>query len=323
MNPTLTDGATRSLLANWQPNWQLTLMAPLLFLLLPLCAGAQETTELTAEEAEYVAWAEELIGRISAQDGEVSLPAANVTLQIPEAYMFLDAQSARVVLEDAWGNPPDESVLGMLMAADSSPLDDDAWGAVFTYVEDGYVSDEDAANIDFNDLLQDMKSDTAAASEAQVAQGYSSVELLGWAAQPYYDQANKKLHWAKEMQFGDMDSKTLNYNIRTLGRKGYLMINFIAGMNQFEMINNNIDTVLAMAEFNEGSTYFDFDPGVDKVAAYGIGALVAGKVLAKTGLIAAAIIFLKKFGVFLVLGAGALIGRVFKKGKSEEDSQQA
>ena len=61
---------------------------------------------------------------------------------------------------------------------------------------------------------------------------------------------------------------------------------------------------------------------MDKVAAYGLGALVAGKVLAKTGLIAAAIIFLKKFGVFIVLGLGALVGRLFKK-KSADDNDTA
>ena len=303
----------------------------LLFVLLPFGVNAQsepsieETTleeEMTAEEAEFIAWAEEIMQRIEGQSGEVQIPSARVTLNVPEAYLFLDAKSARVVLEEAWGNPPDESVLGMLMDSDSTPFDGNAWGAVFTYVEDGYVSDEDAANIDFDDLLNDMKSDTSAASKELVKEGYGSVELLGWAAQPYYDQANKKLHWAKEMRFGGTDTNTLNYNIRTLGRKGYLETNFVAGMDQFEIINSNIDTVLAMAEFDQGSTYFDFDPDIDKVAAYGIGALVAGKVLAKTGLIAAGLIFLKKFGVFLVLGVGALIAKVFKKDKAEDDDSQ-
>ena len=41
---------------------------------------------------------------------------------------------------------------------------------------------------------------------------------------------------------------------------------------------------------------------MDKVAAYGIGGLVAGKVMAKAGLFAAALIFLKKFGVLIVRG---------------------
>lgn len=71
-----------------------------------------------------------------------------------------------------------------------------------------------------------------------------------------------------------------------------------------------------MANFNQGSRYEDFNPDIDQVAAYGIGALVAGKVLAKTGLLAAALIFLKKFGVVFAIAAFALFGRLFKRRKS-------
>ncbi|MGH9940273.1 MAG: DUF2167 domain-containing protein, partial [Blastocatellia bacterium] len=37
-------------------------------------------------------------------------------------------------------------------------------------------------------------------------------------------------------------------------------------------------------EFNEGHRYGDYVAGVDKVAAYGIGGLIAGKLAAKAGL---------------------------------------
>ncbi len=83
-----------------------------------------------------------------------------------------------------------------------------------------------------------------------------------------------------------------------------MILSFIANMDQKPKIESNLDTVLALAEFNEGSRYQDFNPDIDKVAAYGLGALVAGKVMAKTGLLAAALVFLKKFGVFIVIGIG-------------------
>ena len=66
-----------------------------------------------------------------------------------------------------------------------------------------------------------------------------------------------------------------------------------------------IQSVLAMAEFNPGQRYEDFDSNLDEVAAYGIGALVAGKVAAKAGLLAAGLVLLKKFGIFILLGLGA------------------
>jgi uncharacterized membrane-anchored protein len=124
------------------------------------------------------------------------------------------------------------------------------------------------------------------------------------------------LYWAKELKFGDDPEHTLNYNIRLLGRKGVLVLNFIAGISQKTYIESHLNEVLAMAEFNQGQRYEEFNPSMDKVAAYGIGALVAGKVIAKTGLIAAGLIFLKKFGVLILVGGAAAIGRFFKSKKS-------
>jgi uncharacterized membrane-anchored protein len=48
------------------------------------------------------------------------------------------------------------------------------------------------------------------------------------------------------------------------------------------------------------------------VAAYGIGALVAGKLAAKAGLFAAALVLLKKFGIFLVIGLAAFARKARK-----------
>jgi len=181
------------------------------------------------------------------------------------------------------------------------------------YDEDGYVSDEDADDIDYTELLDQMREGTAEASAERVQQGYEPIELVGWASPPYYDKAAHKLHWAKEIRFGEQPENTLNYNIRVLGRKGVLILNFIAGMSQKEMIDSKLDAVLSMAEFDQGSRYEDFDPDIDTVAAYGLGALVAGKVAAKTGLLAAALLFLKKFGIIVVAGVAGVFGKIFKR----------
>ena len=82
-------------------------------------------------------------------------------------------------------------------------------------------------------------------------------------------------------------------------------------MDQKPLIEDNLDSVLALANFEDGSRYSDFNPDVDKVAAYGLGGLVAGKVLAKTGILAAVLLLLKKFGVFIFVGIAALFKSVF------------
>ena len=126
-----------------------------------------------------------------------------------------------------------------------------------------------------------------------------------------YDASTRKLYWAKELRFGDNPDTTLNYEIRALGRTGTLDMTFIADADQLAEINDKREAVLSMGQFNQGNRYEDFDSSIDKVAAYGIGALIAGKVAAKAGLFAAGLLLLKKFGVLLLVGLAA-IGRKIK-----------
>ena len=109
--------------------------------------------------------------------------------------------------------------------------------------------------------------------------------------------------------------------MRILGREGVLVLNLVATMPQLQEIEAAIPTVLAMTNFNPGYRYSDFDPGVDKVAAYGIGALIAGKLAAKAGLFAkfgVLLLALKKFWIFIIIGIGALFARIFRRGRSKE-----
>lgn len=285
--------------------------------LLPLYAIADTGTQ-TAEQIEqqkYIEWARGIWNSLDRQTGEVKLEKASATLNIPENFYFLNVEDSEKILVDVWGNPAGEQVLGMLFPSESTPFDEDSWAVTIRYEEDGYVSDEDANHIDYSDLLEDMQKDTKALNKERVQNGYAPIELVGWASPPYYDASSHKLHWAKELKFGDRPVNILNYNIRILGKKGVLILNFIADINQKQLIEDNLSSVLSLAEFDQGSLYADFDPEYDKVAAYGIGALVAGKVIAKTGFLAAGLIFLKKFGVIFLLGFAAFFKRVFGKNK--------
>ena len=179
------------------------------------------------------------------------------------------------------------------------------------------MSDEDAAKIDYAEMLKDMQDDLKQANPQREQQGFEAIQLIGWAAPPRYDAAEKKLYWAKELQFGDAKEHTLNYNIRALGRKGVLVLNFVAGMEQLPEIEKNVGKVLAMTEFNPGNRYVDFNPSVDKVAAYGLGALIAGKVAAKVGLFATLLVLLKKLWIVPALAIG-WIARRFKRKPSNE-----
>ncbi len=273
-----------------------------------------EQAEISSEERQYIIEMQQIWGSLDRKTGEIELNNGIAKLTVPDNFYYLDSIDTEKVLVDVWGNLPGSGLdtLGMLFPAESTPFDEDSWGVTIEYEEDGYVSDEDADDIDYDDLLSQMKRDTTESSEQRMEHGYEAIELVGWAEPPYYDKLAHKLHWAKEIKFGDSETNTLNYNIRILGRKGVLVLNFIADMGQKQLIDSQLDTVLAMAEFQKDSRYEEFDPSIDKVAAYGLGALVAGKAVAKTGFLAAAFLFLKKFGIVLVAGIGAFIRKLFK-----------
>jgi len=255
------------------------------------------------------------------RQGTIALAETGVELQVPASFYFLGSEDARRVLVSAWQNPPSmaERVLGMVLPSSHAPADD-TWGAVITYDADGYVSDEDAARIDYSELLKNMQDATLRSSEARVKEGYPTIRLVGWASPPYYDKAAAKLHWAKELEFGGQDEHTLNYFVRALGRRGVLNINFVAGMDQLPEIRSVIPTVLSMPEFTQGSRYTDYVPSTDKVAAYGIGGLIAGGLAQKLGLFAIALAFLNKVWIVILMvlaGAWKAVGRLFTRKQAE------
>lgn len=279
-----------------------------------------EQPQMTEQELQqaYQIWADEFDASLDRKTGVVQLPGGIAKLTIPQSFYYLSPEDTSRVLTEAWQNPPSAQTLGMLFPSQYSPLDNESWGVTIEYVEEGHVKDEDAEEIDYDEMLDDLIASTNAESKTREEMGYGSIALVGWAAAPYYDSINKKLHWAQELQFDGADQNTLNYNLRVLGREGYLRLNFIAGMNQLTEIEQNLDTVMDMTEFNPGHTYAEFDESTDKVAAYGIGALVAGGVLAKKGFFAAALLVLAKFWKVILIGLvafGSLVPRLLKRNK--------
>lgn len=240
------------------------------------------------------------MSRLDFQQGTVQLGAGLAEMTLGEEYYFLNPEDSGYVLVELWGNPPGEQALGMVFPSHLTPLDD-AWGILITYEDIGYVSDEDAEGYDYDSLLEVLQDDQRENNKWRIENGYPAIEVIGWAAPPRYNKELRSLYWAKQLSFADSDTDTLNYNIRVLGRRGVLVLNFIAGMYQLEEVDAAVPGILAATRYTEGNRYADFDPSIDTVAAVGIGGLIAGKVLTKTGLLAVALVFLKKFWFLLLL----------------------
>lgn len=237
--------------------------------------------------------------------GKVTLKDGIATVTIPKSFKYLDAAQARHVIVDLWGNPDGENVsMGMLLPEGYGVMDDNGYVFNIQYDEIGYVKDDDAEDIDYNELLTQMQTETNEENATRTQQGYPAIKLIGWASKPYYDANKKTLHWAKELQFGEDAAHTLNYNIRVLGRKGVLVLNAISTTKELALVKKDVPQMLQTVQFNDGYAYNDFNPSVDEVAAWTIGGLVAGKILTKVGFLA----ILAKFGKIIVVGVIGLFG---------------
>src|SRR5262245_28853067 len=190
--------------------------------------------------------------------GTVVIGKQLATINVPSGFRFLGPADAKRLLEEGWGNPPGSAPLGMLVPAAVSPLSDAGWGVIITFEEDGHVKDDDAKDINYASLLKDMQKGVENENKARAKAGYDRVRLVGWAEPPHYDQAAHKLYWAKDLQFGDEQDHTLNYNVRILGRRGVLVLNAVADMKQLNTVHADIGTLLPAVDFNEGHRYTDF-----------------------------------------------------------------
>ena len=260
------------------------------------------------------------------EHGSINLKNGIGKINIPNGFKYLNPVQAERVLVELWGNPKGENLtLGLLLPENQGVMSQNGYVFNIQYDEIGHVEDDDADDVDYDDLLAEMQKETIEENKERQKGGYDPVTIVGWAAKPFYDKDRKILHWAKEIKFGKSSINTLNYNVRILGRKGVLVLNAIATENELPLVQKDISKVLDIVKFNDGYKYEDFDSNVDEVAAWTIGGLVAGKVLAKVGLFAV----IAKFGKLIVLGLlgffGAFKNKVkgwFSKSKNNENEEE-
>ncbi|POY38578.1 DUF2167 domain-containing protein [Solitalea longa] len=283
-----------------------------------LFLGLMLTTFAYCQSADEQKKIDSIENAFTYQHGTITLKGGIGILTVPKGFKYLDPEQAEKVIVDLWGNPGGENVtLGLLLPENQKILANKGYVFNIQYDEIGYVKDDDADDIDYADLLKEMQEGSIEENKERQKNGYEPITVIGWANQPFYDKENKILHWAKELKFGDQKVNTLNYNVRVLGRKGVLILNAIATMNDLPQVKQDISQVLNIVQFSDGYAYKDFDPKVDEVAAWTIGGLVAGKVLAKVGFFA----IIAKFGKIIVFGIIAFFSAIWKRlrGKRNEE----
>jgi len=313
MRPHLSDGFIITMRA-FLSRLPLALASALLF----LHAGASAQNASAQQEIESATKA--AFGAARQGPDEVTL-GDQAKLNLPQSMFFVPRPQAERLMQ-AYGNGKDPSLLGVVMPKS----DDEDWVVTVNFDKAGYIKDDDARNWNVTELLDSLREGTEASNEERKKRGFPELTVDGWVEAPKYDSNTQRLVWSVAAQHkgaGADEDPTVNYNTYALGREGYITLDLITEKARVPMDKAAVLALLDNLHYVEGKRYADFDASTDKVAEYGLAALVAGVAAKKLGLFAVIAAFLAKFAKVAILAAAALGGSLWKllRGKKTERQQ--
>lgn len=233
---------------------------------------------------------------------------------VPDGCTFTGADGTRQFME-LNQNPTSGIERGTVLCriADADGETESHWFAVFEFDESGYVKDDEKESLDGDAILARLKEGNEHGNRERKKRGWEAIYVDGWQAAPHYDERTRNLTWATRLH-GEDDSQVLNHSVRLLGRGGVMSADLVVSPEYYEAALPAFNAVVGEFAYKSGHTYAEWREG-DKIASYGLTALVAGgagAVLAKTGL-------LQKFGKAIVLalaaGVAAIRKLLFGRGK--------
>lgn len=231
-------------------------------------------------------------------------------LKVPEGYEFADGDGARKYLE-LTHNPAGASEIGILTPISDQKADD--WVVLFDFDDTGYVKDDEKSSIDAPKILDSLQKATEEDNEERKKRGWEAFHVTGWQTLPFYDQSTHNLTWGTLGKGDDpKEAETINYATRILGRRGVIRVDLVIDPSQTAATLPKFRNVMTGFSFTSGSRYADFVKG-DKVAEYGLTALIAGGAAAvamKTGLFAKLLALLAGLWKVIAVGVAALLSRI-------------
>jgi uncharacterized membrane-anchored protein len=242
-------------------------------------------------------------------------------LKLPAGDFFVPkAEGARVMR--ALGNTVhDTNFVGLVLGTRQN----DQWLVVINYIKEGYIKDDAAKDWNADDLLKNLKEGVDESNKDRAARGFPEMEVIGWIEPPNYDPASHRLVWSvlgKDKGAADDTRKDVNYNTYALGREGYFSLNLLSDSARIATDKSAAHELLANLSYQSGKRYEDFSASTDRIAEYGLLALVGGVAAKKLGLLAVLLAFVLKFAKAIFIGAavfGAGILKFFRR-KPRDDS---
>jgi len=280
--------------------------AAIAFLLLAAPALAQDKP-LTDDEKKAI-WAAADAASLA---GPTDVPLGDqAKLHLADTFIFIPKAQAGELMR-MWGNSVGDGFHGLVFAKSTT----EQWVISIDHVNEGYVKDDDAKSWNADDLLQSLKDGTSAQNELRLKLGLPALEIVGWVQKPEYESIHHRLFWSvKAVDVGAAAdaAATVNYNTYALGRDGYFTVNLMTTDKTVEQDKSAARSVVAAVDYNGGKSYADFKPDTDRVAEYGLAALIAGVAAKKLGLLAVVGVFVAKFAKIILAAVVVAGGGMFK-----------
>jgi uncharacterized membrane-anchored protein len=237
----------------------------------------------------------------------------HAVLDLPAGMILLEQTEAQEILRKG-GDDPD-GVIALIVPPRDSEM---SWEIVIAADEVGYVSDDDADDLDAGEMLEQYKQATIRQNPKRVAAGSQELFVDNWSEAPHYEPAKHHLVWGLNAHVAN--GKLVNFFTRFLGRNGFLSVNLIDDPDKIEASKADAMSVLTALRFEAESRYEDHVSS-DRDSGLGLKALVlggAGVVIAKkTGLLIAILLVLKKGFIVVAAAVAGFFRWMFRRRKAE------
>jgi uncharacterized membrane-anchored protein len=196
--------------------------------------------------------------------GSVGRIADKAEFKVKDGYTFLGAADTDKFLQ-LNGNPPQGSAYTIASTGRS-------WFGILRFADEGYIKDDE--KIDAAELLKALMEQNAQGNEVKKKNGFQTLVMEGWFFPPRYDAESKRLEWGTRLR-GEDNSSVVNVSTKILGRSGYTHAILVSAPETMEADLADFKVALKNFEYVDGERYSQWKEG-DKVAAFGLGALVLG-----------------------------------------------
>ena len=279
----------------------------------PVVAGAAPPTQAEIEAQLKDAWSAASKAATRGPADIKLLDQASLTLGAGEFFVPQAEANQIMVLVGNGTNPARQGLI-----VTNRPGAD--WMIVVSWIAEGYVRDGDAKEWQADELLASLREGTESQNTERLARGQPALAVVGWVEPPAYDATAHRLVWSLSLRERDAASdqpQTVNYNTYALGRDGFFSLNLITSATAVAVDKEVVHQLLDTLTYVPGKRYEDFNQSTDKVAAYGLAALIGAVAVKKLGLLALAGAFLLKIwklGAIALIGVAAAVRRFFKRG---------